>query len=238
MKRHFWYRKDIKEQLMNVLIVFAHENSQSFNGAMKDTAVEVLADQGHSVQVSDLYAQGFNPVGGKHDFTQLSEEEFYKYQSEQVAATQSGTFATDVKAEMDKLDWADLVIFQHPLWWFDAPAILKGWYDRVLASGFAYGGGNMFDKGNLAGKRALVSITTGGPEQSYPNLNETLKATLFGRLYFCGMQVFQPFAAFGIAHQDDESRARVLADYRKRIEGLLEEEPIQYPTMAEMGMGQ
>lgn len=222
---------------MKALIVFAHENPQSFNGAMKDTAVEVLTAQGHDVQVSDLYAQGFNPVGGRHDFRQIHGTGHYKYQAEQVASAKAGTFAADVQAEMDKLAWADLVIFQHPLWWFDAPAILKGWYDRVLAAGFAYGGGKMFDKGVFTGKRALVSITTGGPAASYPDLAEILKPTLYGRLYFCGMQVYQPFAAFAIAHQDDETRARILADYRERIANLLEEEPIRYATKAEMAGG-
>ena len=58
---------------MNVLIVYAHEEPKSFNGAMRDTAVRVLQELGHTVEVSDLYAMQFNPVGGKHDFRALAD---------------------------------------------------------------------------------------------------------------------------------------------------------------------
>ncbi len=44
-------------------------------------------------------------------------------------------FTAELKAEMDKLEKADLLIFQFPLWWFGLPAILKGWVDRVFAQG-------------------------------------------------------------------------------------------------------
>ena len=53
---------------MNVLIVYAHPEPKSFNGAMKDLAVATLAGVGHVVTVSDLYAMRFNPVVGAEDF--------------------------------------------------------------------------------------------------------------------------------------------------------------------------
>ncbi len=58
---------------MNTLIVYAHEEPQSFNAALKDRAVTVLTDAGHTVEVSDLYAMNFDPVGGKRDFTELAD---------------------------------------------------------------------------------------------------------------------------------------------------------------------
>ena len=64
---------------MNALIVYAHEEPKSFNGALKDVAVRVLRDAGHTVEVSDLVAMNFNPVGGSHDFTKLSDPNFFKY---------------------------------------------------------------------------------------------------------------------------------------------------------------
>ena len=57
---------------MKVLIVSAHEEPQSFNAALKDHAVRVLTNDGHSVEVSDLYAMNFDPVGGKRDFVELA----------------------------------------------------------------------------------------------------------------------------------------------------------------------
>jgi NAD(P)H dehydrogenase (quinone) len=100
---------------MNVLLVYAHEEPKSFNGAMKDTAVRVLQESGHSVVVSDLYAMRFNPVGGRHDFMSLADPNYFKYGVEQTNATEARTFAADVVAEQDKLFQADFLIFQFPL---------------------------------------------------------------------------------------------------------------------------
>lgn len=52
-----------------ILIVYAHWERTSFNGALLDTAVTALADQGHEVTVSDLYRQGFNPLPSRNDIT-------------------------------------------------------------------------------------------------------------------------------------------------------------------------
>lgn len=68
---------------MNVLMVYAHEEKRSFNGAMRDRAVSVLRESGHIVEVSGLYAMQFNPVGGRNDFTTLADPGFFKYGVEQ-----------------------------------------------------------------------------------------------------------------------------------------------------------
>ena len=52
----------------NVLIVYAHPEPKSFNGALKDAAAETLRAQGHDVVVSDLYEMGFDPVASKESF--------------------------------------------------------------------------------------------------------------------------------------------------------------------------
>jgi multimeric flavodoxin WrbA len=76
------------------------------------------------------------------------------------------------RSRAEKILAADAVILQFPLWWFGMPAILKGWIDRVYAYGFAYGYkgvGNRFRYGDgaLKGKRAMLSVMCGGPEQDY-----------------------------------------------------------------------
>ena len=141
---------------MNVLIVYAHEEPKSFNGAMKDSAVQVLQGLGHSVVVSDLYAMRFNPVGGKQDFTVLADPDFFKYGVEQTKASEAKTFSAEVAAEQDKLFRADFLIFQFPLWWFGLPAILKGWVDRVFAAGLTYGGGRWYSNGVFKGETSDV----------------------------------------------------------------------------------
>ena len=117
---------------MNVLIVYAHPEPTSFNSAMKDIAVETLAAQGHSVEVSDLYAMGWNPIAGPADIdAPPSQAERFSLAHEQTIAMENGTIAIDIATEQAKLMRADLVIFQFPVWWFGMPAILKGWADRV-----------------------------------------------------------------------------------------------------------
>ena len=60
---------------------------------------------------------------------------------------------------MDKLFWCDALILQFPLWWFSLPAMLKGWVDRVFASGGRiYGGGKWYDRGVFAGKRWRTAL--------------------------------------------------------------------------------
>ena len=99
---------------------------------------------------------------------------------------------------MDKLFWCDALILQFPLWWFGLPAILKGWVDRVFASGGRiYGGGKWYDRGVFAGKRAMCSVTIGGPPPIYSSrgLNGPIGTTLFpinhGILYFIGFTVIE-----------------------------------------------
>src|SRR5438876_465948 len=123
---------------MKILIVYAHPEPRSFNAALKNFAVEILTEAGHSVQVSDLYAMDFNCTGGPDDFLEREDPGFFAYQREQIHASAASLFVPELKAEMEKLVWADFLIFQFPLWWFSVPAILKGWVDRVFAMGFSY----------------------------------------------------------------------------------------------------
>jgi len=222
---------------MNVLLVHAHEEPQSFNGAMRDTAVAVLEESGHTVEVSDLYAMKFNPVGGRHDFTKLANPEFFKYGLEQAAASEADTFAPDVAAELEKLLRADLLIFQFPLWWFGLPAILKGWVDRVFVAGRTYGGGRLYSNGVFRGKRAMLSLTTGSPPSSYTarGLNGDIDAILFpiqhGMLYFVGFDVLPPFVAYGVARSTPEQRADSLRGYADRLRTWAVTTTISFPTL-------
>ena len=69
----------------------------------------------------------------------------------QREAAARGTFSEDIRREMEKAAWADFLLVVCPVWWFSVPAILKGWFDRVLAAGFAYDFGRIYDKGLLHG---------------------------------------------------------------------------------------
>lgn len=221
--------------MKKILIIHAHPEKKSFNSALKDLAIKTCTEKGYEVKVSDLYAMNFNPLGGKHDFTSLENEDFFKYQLEQVHAFQNKLFADDVQQEMDKLDWCDVLIFNFPLWWFGLPAILKGWVDRIFAMGFVYGAGKgVYENGFYKDKTAFICITTGGPEMAYGETgkNGELDNILFpihhGMFYFAGMQVLQPFVSFSPARSSEEERSNELKRYRDFLENLDQQQRIVF----------
>lgn len=192
--------------MKKVLIVTAHPENASFCSSLGRTAVEYYQSNGFEVKLSDLYAMNFNPVGNKSDFKTIKNTDFFKYQTEQLFAYQNNLYSDELKIEMDKLEWCDLLIFNFPLWWFGLPAILKGWVDRVFAMGFVYGAGKgIYQNGIFKDKSAFITMTTGGPEQSYTNEsnNGKIETILFpihhGMFYFTGMTVFPPFISWSPA---------------------------------------
>jgi NAD(P)H dehydrogenase (quinone) len=226
---------------MRVLIVYAHPEPTSFNGAMKDLAVETLSAAGHAVTVSDLYAQGFNPVAGAHDFTHRADPARLDFGAEQAHAARTGGFAPDVRAEMDKVLAADLLILQFPFWWYSLPAMLKGWIDRVFAYGVAYDFGRTWDRGVFTGRRAMLAFTTSAPPtSSLPDgRNGDLERTLWplhaGVLALCGYDVLKPFVAHAVRWVDAQQRDAILAEYRVRLQGLEADAPLFFQKLADYG---
>lgn len=209
---------------MQVLIVYAHPEPESFNGAMKDLAVETLQAAGHEVAVSDLYAMGFNPVTGPADFRgERADPAFLSIAAEQTRAFATGTQAPDIVAEQEKVTRAELLILQFPIWWFGMPAIMKGWADRVFARGFAYVGGRKYDTGLLRGKTAMVVATTGTSADTYApdgidgDILNVLWPVHNGLLRYCGFDVLAPFVAYMPGRVGDTGRAQYLRDYRQRL---------------------
>ncbi len=219
--------------MKKVLIIHAHPENKSFCSSLKNEAIAYYEAQGAEVKVSDLYAMGFDPVGDKHDFTQLENPDFFKYQMEQVHAYQNNLFESSLKEEMDKLEWCDTLIFNFPLWWFGLPAILKGWVDRVFAMGLTYGAGKgVYDNGTYKNKTAFLTLTTGGPEIAYGNTgkNGDLETILYpiqhGMLYFIGMTVLPPFICFSPARIGNEERVKELERYKLYLGNLDKVTPV------------
>ncbi len=219
---------------MNVLIVYAHMERQSFNAALLARARAVFAAKGWAVEVSDLYAMNFDPVARPEDFTRRHDPAFMRYDKEQRAALPAMGFSPDIVAEIEKLRRADLLVLQFPLWWFSVPAILKGWIDRVFALDFAYGGGRWYDKGGLAGKRALIATTTAayGQMLAPDGINGDLEVNLWplqnGVLAFCGFEVLRPFLAHAVPYVDDAARVAMLDAFAARLDGIDKETPMAF----------
>ena len=222
---------------MNVFIVHAHPEPQSFTTAMKDLAVQELTNAGHQVEVSDLYAMNFNPVASAADFGSRKNPDYLVYALEQRINYENQTIAPDIAVEIAKLVAADLVIFSFPLYWFSVPAILKGWIDRVLVSGLTYGGKRFYDQGGLKGKKALLSFTLGGREHMFGadaihgEIETMLRPVLRGTLYYVGMDVLPPFIGYHVPYISPEARQQILEDYKQYLQNLDQLQPLEFPTL-------
>jgi NAD(P)H dehydrogenase (quinone) len=217
---------------MKVLVVYWHPEPKSFNHAMFVTACEALRETGADVKTSDLRAMNFNPVSDRRNFRTVHDADFLKLQLEEIHATQLDGFAADVEGELQKVEWCDLMIFQFPLWWFGLPAVLKGWVDRVFAMGRTYGDGKFYETGAFHGKRAMLSLTTGGPPESYIKggfggaIMDYLKPIHRGMFQFVGFDVLAPHIVHAPAHIGDEARKQELKRLADRMRRIGAETPI------------
>ena len=133
------------------------------------------------------------------------------------------TLDIDVKREQDLLLSHDVIVFQHPFYWYSVPAILKEWQDLVLEHGWAYGAGGT----HLRGKITFNAITTGGPETAYKKggynrftIRELL-APWDQTAFLCGMRFLAPFAVHAALKViRDEDLADCRASYRQLIQAL------------------
>lgn len=134
-------------------------------------------------------------------------------------------FAIDVAAERMLLEKADLIVWQHPLMWYSAPALLKLWFDTVLAHGWAYGeGGNA-----LKGKTCLWVTTTGAPPADYTppgkhsHAFEAFVPVIEMTARYCGMRWLSPIVVHGAHLIDDAALHDQANHYRDRLRSFARE---------------
>jgi NAD(P)H dehydrogenase (quinone) len=160
---------------MKHLLVLAHPRRDSFTHSVAKAYAEAATTLGHEVAVRDLYAMNFNPVA-----------------SEAESFTRGvGEPADDVRAEMAQVSEADVLVFACPVWWIAPPAMMKGWLDRVLRPGFAYG--YRPDRkvgGLLTGKKGLVFTSAGSTVQEFLDSGKMQSIRTMwdiGTIRFCDM---------------------------------------------------
>jgi glutathione-regulated potassium-efflux system ancillary protein KefG len=131
-------------------------------------------------------------------------------------------FMIDVAHEQALLRAHDVIILQHPFYWYSAPAILKEWQDLVLQHGFAYG----VEGTALAGKALMSAITTGGRENSYGRAGmnrfamDDLLRPFEQTAQLCGMRWLPPFIVHGTHVIEDAAIASCAESYRELIGAL------------------
>lgn len=192
----------------NTLIIFAHPNPDSFNGAILKTIEKKLEEKQYQYISKNLYQLNFNPILSINDFAKMAKS----------------TVTDDVAIEHADIEWAKNIIFIYPIWWAGQPAMLKGWIDRVFSRGFAYApqeDGTV--KGLLADKTVMVFTTSGSSEE---DMNKSgiyaamEKIMLEGILGFCGINNILYKNLYEVTTTTDEDRSKMLGEIDYLINAL------------------
>jgi NAD(P)H dehydrogenase (quinone) len=181
---------------MNVLIIYAHLNPNSFNHAVLEKVKKGLQETDHTFTVIDLYKDNFNPVLvyndmiKRRDLKNDPEMEHYRKLVKQ----------------------ADHFIFIYPIWWYGTPAILKGFFDRVFVSGFAYTYEGSIPKGLLKRKSAWVIYSIDSPWWYVKLFRRSIewKVMKDAILKFCGIRRVKRMMFAGVKNSSEKQRKRWL----------------------------
>lgn len=137
-------------------------------------------------------------------------------------------FHIDVAREQALLEAHPAVVFQHPFYWYSAPALLKEWQDLVLAAGFAYGPGGT----RLRGKTLASALTTGGAAEAYSPTGHNrypisaLLAPFDQTAHLCGMRYAEPFVVHAAPRLSDAELAAAGARYADWLRALAVGAPV------------
>lgn len=191
---------------MNVLIVYCHPSSKSFTCKLKDAFIEGLKKGGHEYEISDLYEMGFEPT--------LSENE---YLFDSIGERGDGVrLSGDIAKEQIKIQTSDAVAFIFPMFWSASPAMLMGWFQRVMTKDFAYGEHaqmNVLDKACCLVTMADDSETA----QGSAHIN-AMKATIINSKIFANAKQSEinVFDKLGSDKLSDSEREALMKEYLKR----------------------
>lgn len=188
---------------MKLLLVYANPNPESVGHHLREAIFRGARAAGHSIVDIDLYAEKFNPV--------LS------------AAEEHGQKTPDVERHQEMIRQADALVFIFPVWWFRAPAILEGWFDRVLTSGFAFHYKPVtktfgIPVGLLKGKRAIAVATYGSPGWAMRFLfwNLPWRRLKRGVLKICGLGPLIHFPCYSTPYASDARKEK----WSQKLEAL------------------
>ena len=138
---------------MRVLVVSAHPSAESYLASVRDAILAALSADGHEVEHRALWREGFDPV-----FTEWERLHHVGDPGEKLARF------PELAPHVEALRRCEALVLVHPTWWSGQPAILKGWFDRVLMNGVAW---DLPDGANrlrplLGNVRRLAVVTTHG----------------------------------------------------------------------------
>jgi NAD(P)H dehydrogenase (quinone) len=199
---------------MQISIILAHPDKNSFNHAIASACVKALEQNQHQVCFHDLYEEKFDAL--------LVAEEIPK----------DAHLSPGLKSHCDELSSSDAIIVIHPNWWGQPPAILKGWVDRVIRPGVAYeflegDNGERIPRGLLKAGRALVFNTSNTEPQREKEIFKDPLETIWKNCIFalCGINDFYRRMFAIVILSDEEKRKEWLAEVTQTINGFFPRTP-------------
>ncbi|MBW8361351.1 MAG: NAD(P)H-dependent oxidoreductase [Kaistella sp.] len=187
---------------MKIYILLGHPDSETFNGEIMETYAKTAALTGHEVRIQQIGKMKFDPVLWK-GYKEIQELE------------------NDLKIAQENILWCNRWVLVYPIWWGSVPALLKGFFDRTLYSGFAYKyheNDPLWDK-LLKGRSADIITTCDAPKWwiwwQYRNsdLNTVDRATL----RFCGFSPIRVKRIDRLRYKDFTKRKKILEEVKKWV---------------------
>lgn len=193
---------------MRTMVVVNHPYEGSFCHALAHAAATGARRAGHDVDVLDLDATGFDPVMRRAD----------------LGAWRARTTLDPVVVDLQRrIDAADHLVLVHPVWWETAPAVMKGFYDKVLVPGWAYEDGPLgLPRGRFARLQRVTvatTMTTPGPAYRWVFGNTAQKASVRGVWRKMGVPA-RWLSHPRVADVSPERRERWLTRIEDRVAGV------------------
>lgn len=199
---------------MRALVIVAHPSPESFVSFLGSEVVAELQNSGHEIRHHDLWAEEFNPV-----FTAYERLNHVGDVEEKLKNL------PELRQHVEDLQWCDALVLVYPTWWSGQPAMLKGWFDRVLMNGVAWvlPDGAARIRPLLTNVRRLVVVTTHGSSKFVNALEgESGKRTVFRsvRLMLHRRVRCEWIAMYGVDNATLSQREKFSSRVRLRIRRL------------------
>ncbi|MGQ1889839.1 NAD(P)H-dependent oxidoreductase [Thermophagus sp. OGC60D27] len=182
---------------MQHLIISAHPNKNSFSNALAEALAADSRNNNANPMIRNLYEIDFNPILTNSDLSQIKD----------------GLIPPDISREQKLLKEADLISIVYPLWWGSFPAVLKGYFDRVLTNGFAFKISTDGPEGLLKGKKIVLHTSMGNSVEEYEKkgildaFRQIHGNEVFG---FCGIEIVGHFFYPRISDSSEEMKNRYI----------------------------
>lgn len=192
---------------MNILLIYAHPDKDSFLMKIRERFISEAKAAGHTVFLRDLLEMNFDPVLGYNDLNHI----------------RAGNVANDILQEQEYVQKSDAIVVIYPIWYMSMPAIIKGYFDRVLTKGFAFKFKDDTVIGLLENKNVYLISTAGLKKELFDtmylieNFNHIVD---YGIFEFCGMEVKRHDYYWSIPFLSDKEKKQILTEVAQIVRSI------------------